>query len=68
MEAAENSGPHTALHRAALDNHFAIASMLLDRGANIEATGRDGGTALHLAARNIHFATASMLLDKGGRC
>ena len=58
-------GRWTALHLAARHGHEAIARLLLDCGADIEAKNGHGGTALQLAAKNGHEATARLLLDCG---
>ena len=54
-----------ALHGAAENGHAETVSVLLERGANINAKNKDGQTALHGAAKNGHAETVSVLLDRG---
>jgi ankyrin repeat protein len=42
-----------------------IVRLLLDRGANLEAAGRDGKIALHAAAWGGYEAMVEFLLDRG---
>jgi hypothetical protein len=55
----------TPLHFAANDD--VIAQLLLDLGANINATDKDGQNALHYACRNPKLNTRilKLLIDKG---
>jgi ankyrin repeat protein len=58
---------HTALLLAAQHSQDleAIAQLLLEKGANIEATnGDEGRTALHLAAQHGHEQMVKLLLQK----
>lgn len=55
----------TLLSTTALMGHTAAVTMLLERGADINAKSRDGGTALHAAAFFGHAETAKLLLEKG---
>eukprot|EP01035_Chromulina_nebulosa_P069312 gene69312-biopygen15067 len=55
----------TALHWAAGYGHAVTVTLLLDRGADIEAKDENGWTALHDAAGNGHAATVTLLLDRG---
>ena len=43
----------------------AVAKLLLDKGAAIEAKDKDGGTPLYIASRYGHEAVAKLLLDNG---
>ena len=56
-----------ALHIAASNGYEAVARLLLEQGAAIEAVTKDGGTALHFAARNGHEAVARLLRRRGHR-
>ncbi len=57
------------LHYAALNRNTTMATLLLDRGANIEAKGRYEWTPLHWTALNSGSpeaaAMATLLLDRG---
>lgn len=55
----------TALHAAARRGHVAIARLLIDHKAPIDAIDRDGRTPLLLAARNGHSDLVRVLLDNG---
>ena len=55
----------TALHRAAETGHDATARLLLEKGANIEATSRNDWTALHFAVAIEHEAMIRLLVEKG---
>ena len=62
----------TPLHRAAFDRHLALASFLLDRGADINASGpidRSSPcichTALHIAVENRDYRMAKLLIERG---
>lgn len=58
----------TALHGAVYEGDAKIVALLIDRGADIEATDKDGCTPLHVAVgvhnRNV-AATIKMLLSAG---
>jgi ankyrin repeat protein len=53
------------LASAAWHGHLGMVRLLLERGANINATGDGGDTALHLAALWGHYEVLALLLDKG---
>lgn len=55
----------TPLHVASKWGKGNMVSLLLDKGANIEAKTRDGLTPLHCAARSGHETVVDMLLEKG---
>lgn len=42
-----------------------MVSLLIEKGANIEAKTRDGLTPLHCAARSGHEQVVDMLLERG---
>lgn len=50
---------------ACRNGHTAVAALLLERGASINAKGVFGGTALHWAAINGHESTVEFLVAHG---
>ena len=55
----------TTLHAASLGGHEKIATMLLDKGADVNAQGGRYGSALQVASERGHDQVVQMLLDKG---
>lgn len=53
------------LIEAAIANHTDIAALLVERGAEIDATDVTGRTALHWAVENANLALCQLLLEKG---
>ncbi|AGA33641.1 Ankyrin [Thioalkalivibrio nitratireducens DSM 14787] len=64
LEARDGQGL-TPLHLAATGGHEAVAKVLLDAGADINASTEDGVTPLHLAARHGAPALAATLIARG---
>jgi len=54
-----------AFYGACRNGHTAVAAVLLERGANINAKGVFGGTAVHWAAINGHKDTVAFLVAHG---
>ncbi len=54
-----------AFYGACRNGHTAVAALLLERGANVNAKGVFGGTALHWAAINGHKDTVAFLVAHG---
>jgi ankyrin repeat protein len=54
-----------AFYGACRNGHTAVAALLLERGADVNAKGVFGGTALHWAAINGHKDTVLFLLAHG---
>ena len=52
---------------AAHEAHFYIIDLLIQRGANIEITGKCGWKPLHFAAIRGHFIIAIFLIHKGAQ-
>jgi hypothetical protein len=48
-----------------MNGHAAVAALLLEKGASVDAATKDGRTALMLAAGSGHEAVAAHLLEKG---
>ena len=55
----------TPLHIAASTNAVATATLLVERGAAVNAKRNGGSTPLHFAARKNAVATATLLLERG---
>lgn len=55
----------TALHFAAEAGHLEIATLLLETGADVNATNRFAHTPLHNAAREGRLELVNLLLAKG---
>jgi ankyrin repeat protein len=55
----------TALHEACMSNHFEIATILIEHGANIESFDEGGWTPLHCAVHHAGVECASVLMDYG---
>ena len=55
----------TTLHAASLGGHEKIVTMLLNKGADVNAQGGLYGSALQAASVEGHDQVVSMLLDKG---
>jgi ankyrin repeat protein len=54
-----------AFYRACRNGHTEVASLLLERGADVNAKGVFGGTGLHWSAINGHRQTVEFLLLHG---
>ncbi len=54
-----------AFYCACRNGHMAVAALLLERGADVNAKGVFGGTGLHWAAINGHKDTVSFLVAHG---
>jgi serine/threonine-protein phosphatase 6 regulatory ankyrin repeat subunit B len=57
----------TMLMYSSLNGCYAMAKVLLKRGANIDLKSNEGFTALHMASRNGHFDIVNLLLKKGAK-
>jgi ankyrin repeat protein len=55
----------TPLHSAVAGRQTAIAKMLIEAGAQVDATYEGGNTALHAAAAAGDLATVKMLVEAG---
>ena len=53
------------IHAAARNGHLAIVQLLLEAGADKDATKEDGATALHLAAEEGNLDVVRSLLEAG---
>lgn len=62
-----HSGQTTPLHEAIEKRHSALASLLIERGADVEATDWDGRNALHAAWASGDLATFDRLAATGKR-
>jgi ankyrin repeat protein len=62
-----NAWGKTPLHAAAFRGHEEMVQMLLDAGADIEATGNDQVTPMYLAAQQKHKGVVQMCLKAGAK-
>ena len=58
---------NAGLHMAAQDGHVEVVKVLLDHGAEVDATNDSGQTPLHRAAACGHAQTAEELLARGAQ-
>ena len=63
LDSADSSSGHTALEYAASFNNLAMAKLLLDHGAHVDARDPIGGTALHWAAERGNLEMMRLLID-----
>jgi ankyrin repeat protein len=61
----ENNFGIRPLAMAALFGHLGVVRLFIERGANINTTGRWGRTALHYAAEEGYEEVVALLLDNG---
>jgi uncharacterized protein len=62
---SNNSFRVAPLHSAAASKNIAIARLLLDHGADVNAKQQENITPLHSAAHNGHVEMVKLLLDRG---
>ncbi len=60
-----NDNANHPLHAAAASRQVALCELLLDHGADIEATQEGGYTAMHEAAQNGDIPLINLLLQRG---
>jgi hypothetical protein len=63
--AARDRFQYTPLHWAAVQGHWDVVAMLVERGADVNALGWDGGTPLHMACHHDRPDMVRLLLDAG---
>jgi ankyrin repeat protein len=54
-----------ALEAASIGGHEAIAKLLIEKGADVNAQGEEYGNALQAASNGGHEAIAMLLIEKG---
>lgn len=57
----------TPLHEAAIKGHAAVAAVLLDAGADLQAKDAAGSTPLDEALRYRHTRVVELFMDRGAR-
>eukprot|EP00468_Gymnochlora_sp_CCMP2014_P004881 CAMPEP_0167747532 /NCGR_PEP_ID=MMETSP0110_2-20121227/4336_1 /TAXON_ID=629695 /ORGANISM="Gymnochlora sp., Strain CCMP2014" /LENGTH=593 /DNA_ID=CAMNT_0007632449 /DNA_START=314 /DNA_END=2095 /DNA_ORIENTATION=+ len=60
-----NSRGETAMHMAALSNHYAVAEELVEAKTLVNAQSTDGSTPLFVAAQNGNMGVLKLLLSNG---
>lgn len=65
LDAKEPNRGSTPLIVAAVFGRTEIAKLLIENGANLDATNNDGSTALHTAAFFCHPEIVKFLLERG---
>jgi len=65
INAKEDKLDITALSLAAIYDHVEIVAFLIQKGADVNVRGGDGGTALHTAAFLGQYEVAELLVQKG---
>lgn len=65
VDAKEPAGGGTPLLVAAIFGRVEAAKLLIEKGANVNASSNDGATSLHAAAFFCHTEIVKLLLDKG---
>ncbi|ETV74368.1 hypothetical protein H257_10962 [Aphanomyces astaci] len=65
VDIAFGNHQYTALHFAAMHGAVACARLLIVRGCNVNATGKDGLSPLHLSVQNRHKDMSTLLLQSG---
>ena len=55
----------SSLHRASLMGHVDVMALLIEAGADIELTTKNGETALYIAADHLHTEACELLLRSG---
>ena len=63
----KGAGERTPLMRAVGAGHMEVAEFLIQSGAEIEATDKNGRVALHWACVAGHATAAKLLLEKGSK-
>lgn len=58
---------YTPLHSAAWRGHAEVTLLLLEKGAEVNSTGIDGGTPLIFAVGGGHLDVTKVLLEKGAK-
>ncbi|KAK8011810.1 Alpha/Beta hydrolase protein [Apiospora arundinis] len=61
----KDSAGQTSLHLASSEGHQDVATLLIDKGADVKATANNGQTPLHLASSEGHQDVATLLIEKG---
>lgn len=62
-----NKDGMTPLHRASVKGHVDIVRLLINKGADIEATDGRGWTPLHIAAMKGHAQIVELLTQSGAK-
>ena len=55
------------MHKAAISGNEAVAELLIEQGAQVNARDKRGQTALDRAEKSGHEAVVALLLARGGR-
>ena len=56
---------YTVLHLALFIGSIECVTLLVDHGADLEATNNEGYSALHISIHRRHFALSHLLIERG---
>jgi ankyrin repeat protein len=62
---SKDADGHTVLNKATVSGHIKLVTLLLEKGANVNATNSHQETALHAAAYWGHKGVVELLIDQG---
>ncbi len=64
---ALDEGKYTPLHWACIRAHWDVAEYLIEKGADVNVQGGDGGTPLNWAVHHDHVEIVTLMIEKGAK-